>query len=79
MAELADESVCPTLNRNGLRLRGVGAFACQPIFSDREEVAAGLFFTASESEGVSVLHGFFNKILERERGLSAEPCARICL
>jgi 4-amino-4-deoxy-L-arabinose transferase-like glycosyltransferase len=28
---LADESVCPTLSHNGLRLRGAGAFACQPV------------------------------------------------
>jgi len=27
---LTDESVCPTLTRNGVRFRGAGAFACQP-------------------------------------------------
>src|ERR1035438_3952200 len=29
---LAGESACPTLASKGLRFRGAGAFACQPIF-----------------------------------------------
>src|ERR1017187_6262280 len=33
IAGLTDESVCPTLVREGLRFCGAGAFACQPIFS----------------------------------------------
>src|ERR1039458_3116304 len=40
IAGLTDESVCPTLVREGLRFCGAGAFACQPIFSQPLTVAA---------------------------------------
>jgi hypothetical protein len=33
LIELTDESVCPTVLLNALQARGVGAFACQPIFN----------------------------------------------
>ena len=32
IAELADESVCPTLKHKGSRLRGAGAFAANRFF-----------------------------------------------
>src|ERR1035438_394130 len=41
IAGLTDESVCPTLVREGLRFCGAGAFACQPIFSQVAALISG--------------------------------------
>jgi hypothetical protein len=40
IAGLTDESVCPTFASMGLRFRGAGAFACQPIVSQLLNLAA---------------------------------------
>jgi uncharacterized protein (TIGR03437 family) len=49
IAGLTDASVCPTLVRKGLRFRGAGAFACQPI-SRLLAVVAAVFLLAVPSQ-----------------------------
>src|ERR1035438_8521878 len=65
---LAGESACPTLASKGLRFRGAGAFACQPIFlshldrrlqrSDTTSAASSGFVVALPASRGSVFHIF---------------------